>query len=501
MKFLLIRDIPQHLFTVTSKRIMRNFGTFQPLGLLFIAGSLRAAGHEVRVLDNEAERLPRDDIYRLFDSFNPDVVGFSLWTSNINYESNLGRELKQRKPSLKVIVGGPHLDLYSRETLERFDYIDYGFVGEAEQTVVEWANFVAARTTNHDVPGLIYRNGNSVEMNPPPRVEANLDVLPMPTYDLVPVDRYYSALASHHPYLYLLGSRGCPFRCTYCAKDIGGSAVRYHSPENILRQFLYYHDKLGIQEIHFYDDTFTLNQKRIVKLCNLFIEHRIPDKMRWTVRSRPDAVTADLLQLMKKAGCYRIGYGVESGNQEILDLMQRDISKEQIRTAVRIAKEAGMEVVSNFILGYPGETKKTLEDTMRFAIEIDPHYAQFTMFTYLPNSLLWNSLPEDSIPKKAWRDFSSGTIDTLHDSMLRFPGEDYSLEYLSRFHAKSNIRFYWRPSKVLQLLARIRSFKQFKQYLNQGFSLVDLRRAFSNTTGNRQASSPQDRPGTKLRNQ
>lgn len=475
MKFLLVRDIPDHFYTLSAKKVMKNFGVFPPLGLLILASCLRAGGHRVEIIDNEAEMLQLDELDKRFDAFNPDVVGMSLWSSNIHYETNLAQRFKKRKQSLIVLAGGPHLDFYAKETLERFSHIDFGFIGEAEYTLLEWAQEMGRPGGNPlNVKGLVYRSGEEIISNPLPPIESNLDLFPNPAYDLVPINKYFSVLSSQRPTIYMLGSRGCPFKCTYCSRDIGGQGIRYHSPENILRDFLHFHHSLGVKEIHFYDDTFTLHKKRIERLCALFIENGIAQKVRWTVRSRPDTVTSELLKLMKKAGCYRVGFGVESGNQSILDDMRREITLEQAEKAVLWCREAGMETVTNFILGYPGESKKTLHNTLAFAIRLNSDFAHFSMFRYLPNSILWHGLPDDSPPKKEWEHYARHGTKTLNFDNIGAEGLDFSQKYLKRFHSWCYFRFYWRPVKLIEIARSIKSLEQFMGYLKQGLSLIGI---------------------------
>lgn len=474
MKFLLVRDMPDHFYAHASKKVMKNFGVFPPLGLLTIASCLRDAGHQVAIIDNEAEMLQLEELDKRFDAFDPDVVGMSLWSSNLHYESNLAQRFKKRKQSLIVLAGGPHLDFYGKETLERFQHIDFGFIGETEFTLVEWVREMERPDGNpHKVPGLVYRSGGEVIANPPPPVENNMDQFPTPAYDLVPINKYFSVLSSQRPTIYMLGSRGCPFKCTFCPNS-GGQRIRYYSPEKILKDFLHFHQSLGVKEIHFYDDTFTLHKKRIEKLCALFIENGMAKKVLWTVRARPDTVTPDLLMLMKKAGCYRVGFGVESGNQFILDKMKRDMTLEQVEKAVQWCREAGLEVVTNFILGYIGESKKTLHNTLSYAIRLNSDFAYFSMFRYLPNSPLWNDLPDDSPQKREWENYAKHGIKSFNFDNISAEGLDYSQKYLKRFQTWCYFRFYWRPAKLIQIMRSIKSMEQFIAYAKEGLGLIGI---------------------------
>jgi radical SAM superfamily enzyme YgiQ (UPF0313 family) len=334
-----------------------------PMGLSYLASVLEHNNHEVQILDLLVSRYSKEKIKNKIEEYQPDIVGVTSVTLNYPVASDIFKYAKSVDKDIITIIGGPHVTFAPVETLTEAPWIDIVVRGEGEMTMLD----IVSGKKLADIDGIAYRDG-SIKITRERRLIENLDELPLPAKHLFPLSRYL-ALDVHAS---ILTGRGCPFNCIFCVgSKMGGRRVRYRNPKLIVdevEQAL----ASGFREINFEDDHLTLNHQHLNALCDEIIARGL--KFNWSAFSRVDTVNSEILHKMKQAGCTWLLYGVESGNQEILDTIKKKITLAKVRDAVNMAKENGIGILASFIVGLPGETLETMRQSMQFAQGLGTSY-------------------------------------------------------------------------------------------------------------------------------
>jgi radical SAM superfamily enzyme YgiQ (UPF0313 family) len=384
------------------------------MGLGYLAGALIAAGYDdVTLFDAEVED---EALESLLAQERYDVVGISSPTPLI-YEAWEAAALAKKQGAI-TILGGPHLTLMPNESMRRAEAeVDMVVRGEAEQTLVEIVRALEA-TGRHgneagalhlpdepwgDIPGLSYRNlAGEVVHNPDRPLRKDVESIPWPAYHLFKIERYTNlqpltdGLDPRARAYTLVTSRGCPYKCIYCSKPVTGNTWRARSPEHVVAEWRYLVQEMGATEIGITDDVWNLKLDRAKEICRLLIAEGLTHVPWITVHGmRADHTDAELFQLMAQAGCRRAGFGVESGNQTVLDSIKKHQSLDDVRGAFKQAKAAGLQTMGFFIFGLPADTEETMEDTIQFALELDPDLANFMIAAPYPGTELWEIAQRD----------------------------------------------------------------------------------------------------------
>jgi anaerobic magnesium-protoporphyrin IX monomethyl ester cyclase len=335
-----------------------------PLGLSYIAAVLEKNGLEVRVLDLLVSQYSEEKLRRCMAEFRPEVVGVTAVTMNYPTSSNTLKLCKRFDENVVSVIGGPHVTFCAEQTLREAPWIDIVVRGQGEYTMLD----IASGKRPAEIDGLVFReDGGMVTTRNRPWIE-NLDELPFPARHLFPLSKYRAFNAGGS----LITGRGCPFNCIFCAGHrMTGRRVRLRNARSVVDEMQMVQE-LGFREIHVEDDLLTLNHAHVHAICDEIANRRL--KIRWNAFSRVDTVTRELLERMKQAGCFGLLFGVESGNQEILDRAKKKITLEKVGKAVALAKETGLTAVASFILGLPGETKDTMRQSYDFARKLDTPY-------------------------------------------------------------------------------------------------------------------------------
>ncbi|MEI6058803.1 MAG: radical SAM protein, partial [archaeon] len=355
-----------------------------PLGLAYLAAVVRKEGYGVKILDAEALDLTDDEILKAIESYNPSVIGLGVKTPSINMVFGLCSRIKENFPDKIIVLGGPHPTALPNESIEN-DAVDFVVMGEGEFSFLDLVRELEKKKKNFSkIQSLVFKERRKVIINPRRAPIKDLDSLPYPAYDLLPLDRYKSADSRHEKFVSILTSRGCPGQCLYCNKQVFGSCVVVRSAKSLIEEVEFLIKKYGFKEFHIVDDLFTINKKRVIEFCELLIKKKI--KIIWKCGNgvRVGTVDLELLQAMKSAGCYSISYGVESGNQEILNKMKKGQTLEQVEKAVSLTKRVGIECVCFFMFGNIGENEKTMRETIAFAKKLDPDFALFSIMVPYP---------------------------------------------------------------------------------------------------------------------
>jgi len=339
-----------------------------PLGICYVAAACETAGAEVRIFDYIVRQYTPQKLIDEIEQFKPDVVGASSVTMNFPVAHSMIRTVKRNFPDIITMMGGPHVSFDYHNILTRSSEVDLIVIGEAEQTLRELLPVIKDRGRWQYVKGIAFRNNGQIVTTPPRDLIQDLDSLPIPARQHLPMSRY---LALGFP-VSIITSRGCPNQCIFClGRRMVGKKVRHRSIESVLdeiEQILTY----GFTRINIADDLFTAVKSRAIELCEAIIRQGSP--FSWSAFARVNTVDTELLKVMREAGCDTVSFGIESGNTEMLKIVKKGITLQQARKAIESCKEAGMRAHASFIVGLPGETLQTMEDSDKFAQELGIEY-------------------------------------------------------------------------------------------------------------------------------
>ena len=434
------------------------------MGLGYLAGALIAAGYDdVTIFDAEIED---ETVAAHLAREHYDVVGISSPTPLIYEAWEAAAEAKKR--GAVTILGGPHLTLMPDESMQRPE-VDLVVRGEAEETIVEILQTLESADPQFSaIAGLSYRTAEGeIVHNPPRPLRRDVENIPWPAYHLFKIERYTNlqpltdGLDPHARAYTLLTSRGCPHQCIYCSKPITGNTWRARSPEDVVAEWRYLVREMGATEIGITDDVWNLRLERAKEICRLLIAEGLNHVPWVTVHGmRADNTDAELFRLMKQAGCKRVGFGVESGNQAVLDAIKKRQTLDDVRRAFREAKAAGLQTMGFFIFGLPTDTEETMEDTIRFALELDPDLANFMIAAPYPGTELWEIARRDGrLFSTDWRDYA------IHDERARYELPTLPPELVERKWHEAYRRFYLRPGRIWRKAASLDTWRRLPDYL------------------------------------
>ncbi|MFH1575550.1 MAG: radical SAM protein [Candidatus Nealsonbacteria bacterium] len=444
-----------------------------PLGLASIAGYLKSNRFDVSVIDAWAENMELLELKNKVSQSEADIIGVSITTPRYNEAKSTIEICRQALPKAIIIAGGHHPSALPAETLNEIPELDICAIGEGEITMAELIKALQENWQLSRVDGIAYRENNEIRITKSREFIKDLDILPFPARELFPLEKYkpYSPLGKENPSFITITSRGCPFRCTFCSKDVFKQTFRARSAKNVCDEIEELITKYGAREIPFLDDDFTMNMKRAEEICDEIIKRRL--KFHWTCQTRVNQINEPLLKKIKKAGCWLIAYGVESGSQKILDSINKDFTVNQVVSAFSMAQRVGLSTGCNIIFGLPGETKETIQDTLNLVKKIKPNVISYGILTVYPGSRLFELIKSGKYP---------GKLRTLKEGES-IPGtffkgdhiifeENLTFEQLREIAQKATREFYLRPQYVIQSMKNIRSFSDFKYYFRSGLKVI-----------------------------
>ena len=435
--------------------ISRAAGSVPPLGILYISAVLKQNGFEVSVTDGS--KCDSKKILCQVKKELPDIIGISCLTFTWNKVKKLAEDLKNEIPNSFIIIGGHHPSIFKQKCLEESSFIDAVVVGEGEYTTLKLANCLNYKEKLKNVRGLIFRDKGLIKENLQRPLIKNLDELPFPDRKAVDILDYIPAIEEYKklPMTHMISSRGCPFQCIYCSK-INGNIVRFRSPQNMIEEIEELINDYRLKEIQFHDDTFTINRTRVFEFVKLLRKNRID--ISWSVNSRIDMVDRKLLLEMRKSGCWKIFFGVESLLQNTLNTIKKNIEIKQIFNVIKYCKEIGIETECSFIFGLPGETYDEDVRTINKIIDLDPDYAIFFAGTPFPGTELFNNIEKyGKIISNNWDDYTTHKVVFTPQNMTK-----NEIQMLISFAFK---KFYLRPKILIREMKKIKSFCEIKRYL------------------------------------
>ena len=459
MKFLLLQIPPGFVFSSDLDKPQKISSYHPPLGLLYLGSVLENEGHTVEIIDFLAEHYPLNTVKK--NLLSTDAVGISIFSSAYNETMHGGRYtyaykesakvaglIKKIDPKVPIIIGGPHCSIQPRESLNEIPSADISVEGEGEQVITEIGKALEGTKTLSKIHGIYYRENNLIKKGKPAKVIEDLDSIPFPARHLI--DKYdYSIAAKSNffkpKFTSMITGRGCPFNCSFCTRNtLGFKTFRKRSVENVVNE---------IEEINktynsvmIVDDTFLVDEQRANNILDRLIEIGTDIEI-YIQGARVDIAKKELFLKMKKAGVKHLYYGLESGNQDVLNFYNKNVNIDQIRKAINLSSEMDFYTAGTFILGAPIETKKHIENNISFATSLPLDAVIFTILTYKYGSQLWDEA------EKSGKISNSDGYTVVADR--RNGLGNFTSEELEEFYRIAIKRFYIRPMYLLRQILKV----------------------------------------------
>lgn len=419
---------------------------YPPMGIVFLAAVVREGGYSVKLFDANVEKNALCRLQEILKEYAPDVVGISFTSFLAESAHAVAQIVKEQNSGITVVAGGYHPTVMPEEVIRDTNF-DFVVRGEAEITFMDWLKTYEGDKRYQQVKGLVFRdNDKNLDTGERPLI-SDLDSLPFPAYDLLHLRNYSSLVSTRTPYVTFIRSRGCPFRCIFCGvQKMFGRKYRCQSPEKTVSEIDRLVKEFKVKEILFKDSDFLINKENVLRLCDI-LRGRKYDLI-WSCNARVDMVDERILEQMQKAGCRLITYGVESGDESILERLKKDITIAQITQAIRLTKQVGIQCEMNMILGGPGETRESVVRTVEFVKELNPDYAFFGYLAAFPGSELY-----DDALRHNW--FIDGKPNSFGSDQLKVNATEMSNADLSKAVKDAMKSFYFRKEYIVNKLKHL----------------------------------------------
>lgn len=435
-------------------------GLQPPYGLIYLSSYLKRAGHRVSVVDGL--RSSTTEFMTKIAREKPDLVGISCVTWNWNDARRLARLIRTRFPQVLLAVGGAHVNAERGCVLDHCPDFDYAFYGDAEESFCHLVSALSANETPAPMDGFAFRSGGEVVASDRDAIIMDLDKMLLPDREQLGFRGYRPSPQSYRrlPFAAVFGSRGCPGRCTFCHTD---GRIRIRSASSIVEEIVLLQRTYGIREVLFYDDNFTLRKKRVLELCDLLARKNID--LSWAASARVDTIDLEMLRAMKRAGCWRILLGIESGSQRILDRVRKGVMIEQVRRALEMTQATGIQTYGMFIFGFPTETYAEGLETIAFMKSLELDFVNVSSLTPFPGTEIYREVASE----RGFRGFDKMNMYDI--SYLPATMEEWELEDLLR---RSMREFYLRGPYILRQVRNIRGMGDLLRYI-RGVAVILLR--------------------------
>ena len=426
-----------------------------PTDLMYLAAIAEKEGYEAKIEDYSQG----GDFEKDLQEFRPDYLVVNIATPTLEPDLEAVKKAKDILPKLLLLPKGLPLIDIRIGIMKEHDALDFGILGEAEETLKE----ILQDKQKTDILGIYYKENGEVKFTGKRPFIEDLDSLPFPARHLVD-NNIYRRPDNNKVQATIKVSRGCPFHCFFClATPVSGSKVRRRSPENIVKEIRECVEKYNITNFLFWSDIFNLDKKWTLDLCQAIIDSGL--KITWSANTRADTADLEMAKMMYKSGCRLVSIGVESGSQYMLEKMGKKITLDDVRRTVKVFKQAKIRIYNYFVIGLPWETEETVEDTIKFAIELNSDFISFYTATPLPGSRFFDYAMEHNLFDK----------DTSFENAYFYPAvntHSLSKDRVFELHKSAIKRFYFRPLYILKMLLRIRSFAEVRSYFTAGLNLL-----------------------------
>lgn len=438
-----------------------------PLYLCYTATLLQKNGYDVKYMDSVIQDLDTEKTLEKVKELNPDIIFIESVTPTINYDIQLANKIKDISPNTKIIFAGYHVTVFPEEVLKN-SKIDILVKGEQDYTTLEVVNAIRDKKSFKKIKGISYKINNKIYHNSKRDLIENLDELPFPDRDLIPHQWYIEGHVTKKPFTFLMTSRGCPNRCTFCLwpNVYFERKVRFRSIKNVADEIEWLIKKYSMKEIFIDDGTFNVSKERVMDFCNELLNRNI--KIIWGCSARVDCIDEEMLNAMKKTGCKLICYGPESANPRTLELTNKKITLEQTKRAIELTKKADIIAHVNFMLGFPWETREEIENTINFCIKLKPDTAQFSLvFPHPGSEMYYEALEKEWFYPEIlnnWDNFEMSKGAVLKSGIPK--------EELDNIISYAHKRFFFRPNYILSNVLKIRKPNDIKRLIKGAKSII-----------------------------
>lgn len=416
------------------------------LGLGYLAAVLEKAEHEVEVIDCVAEKLTIGDLSLKLSEFKPQVVGITATTCEISDASEVAKMVKEINPEITTVVGGAHVTALPKKTLEEFPHFDVGIFSEGEMSFVALAEKLEKKKGFRGIPNLAFRENSRIVLGPSEYLK-DLDSLPFPAWEKFDLTKYKGVLGFFKKLeLPITSGRGCPHRCVFCQRAMGG-LVRLRSPKNVILE-IERGIALGAKTFNFCDDTFTVAKGRVLEICQGIVDRGLQESISWVCETRVDSVDGETLIAMKRAGCKLTQFGVESGDPKVLKHSNKKITLPQVRAAFSLSRKIGLKTYMFLIFGLPYETEDSIKRTIDFLMEVAPDYVTIGILVPFPGTEVLEMAKKNigglELVTRDWDDFQKQFGQAIR--LKNLPSAK-----LQSYQSLAYRRFYLRPSRIINL--------------------------------------------------
>lgn len=426
--------------------------TMPPIGLAYLAAAVDSNGHSSQIIDANQGDISSGEIVDYVKQ-DPDIIGITANILTIKIAVFYAEVLKRVYPKAQILFGGPQVSVMGQMLLERYSVIDALVLGEGEETVTELAARFVQKNMYAGVPGVIFRDGSKIINNGLRALIENIDLIPKPAYHLLPHLSTYRPRSRAYPVGYIFTSRGCPAACTFCYRNFGNK-WRARSPENIIEEIAFLREKYGIRQLDILDDNFSFDADRARRILEMIIAKGWDLKINLQIGVRIHSLNKDLLNAMKRAGVFKFGFGIESGDEVMLKRIRKGLDLKCAIEIVRTARFLGMVTHGYFIIGFPGDSPETMQRTIDFAKRLNPHYASFSICTPLLGTEMYDDIVRHGV---FLEDVSGGIDEGLFALKVFFKYGDTKPEQVVQYCERAWKEFYFRLGKIIDVLKTIRS--------------------------------------------
>ncbi|MBT3194128.1 MAG: radical SAM protein [Verrucomicrobia bacterium] len=442
---------------------------YPPMGIMQLSAYLKAkTDHDVTLVDAVPFLWSYEETTQRVLEHKPDVVGLTITSHSIRCAATMARQLKAASPGITIVLGGSHVSAFPELALA-VEAFDFAIQGDGEMPMEQLLDRLERKEEPTDIKGIIWRKDGNVVDNGPAEPYEDLDALPLPDRENLPTERYYTPSNAYRVASTIMGSRGCPNRCVFCNVP---HRFRARSPEHIVDEMEECKERYGIQEIHFIDDIFNITTKRVIEISEEILRRGV--KMRWGFKASCKQVSPEMLEIAKRAGCFRIHYGVETHSQEGLEALNKGITIERIHEVFRMTREAGLVAIAYMMVGCPHE--KTPEEVQRiipFIRKLNPDYVVYSLFTPYPDTEIFKEgarrgLWDADVWEKFICDPKPGTkLPTMWT-------EHMDADTLLTLFKRTNRAFYFSPKVLIRTLLNLRSPAHLARVIRGGISVLKL---------------------------
>lgn len=430
-----------------------------PFFLAYAASLLQKHNKDILIIDAIAEGISEREFLDKVISYGPNLVLLETSTPSINYDLKTVINIKESIPNVKIALCGPHVSVMKQGFMEQYPFIDFILYGEYELTLLELVNTLENNASLSSISGMIFRSSEKIITNPPRPLTENLDFLPWPARNLLPIYNYNDSFAGLPvPNVQMWASRGCPYKCIFCLWPqamYGSHKYRIRNPAETAKEMEWLISKYNFKAVYFDDDTFNINKPMILSLCKEIKKRGLITP--WAVMARADTMDKETLWAMADAGLYAIKYGVESTDQEILKNSGKNLDLDKVKEIVKLTKQTGVKVHLTFCFGLQGETKNTIRKTVDFALALDPDGIQFSLVTPFPGTEYFRKAKDKGyLLTENWEAYNGSNNAVIRTEKLSGKELKNSLEYAyTRWSAHKNAK---------NILSRFRNNKKYYIY-------------------------------------